>query len=316
MAKEFAISPGELNSYGFRVLPSGIDITQYLKNPVLLYMHRRGFDGESMPIGTVKNLRFDGDRLIGEPEFDMDDPFAEKIAKKWEKGVLRMVSPGLDPKEWSTAAEHLLPGQTHATATKSKMIEISIADIGSNDGSLQLYKEGKLIQLSSGADSGFVPLLSSAPEADPLPDPTKTTTPNNNDMKEILLALGLPETATEAEAVAAINTMKSATEKIELSRIETAVDGAIHQKKVTADKRDQLITLGKTAGFENLQITLSMLTPVQKLTDLIHPSTTGGTSSDKKFVELSATELETLRTNNKPEYIRLYQAEFGFPPEL
>ena len=35
------ISNSSVNSYGGRVLTTGIDITQYQKNPILLYMHMR-----------------------------------------------------------------------------------------------------------------------------------------------------------------------------------------------------------------------------------------------------------------------------------
>ena len=47
MAKDFIINTSGLNSYGTRVLTPGIDLTQYKRNPVLLYMHTRGFDGKS-----------------------------------------------------------------------------------------------------------------------------------------------------------------------------------------------------------------------------------------------------------------------------
>ena len=52
--KEVVINTSGLNSYGSRVLTSGLDITQYCRNPVLLWMHRRG--GDSMPIGRMENL--------------------------------------------------------------------------------------------------------------------------------------------------------------------------------------------------------------------------------------------------------------------
>ena len=54
MAKDFIINTSGLNSYGTRVLTPGIDLTQYKRNPVLLYMHTRGFDGKSTPIGRSR----------------------------------------------------------------------------------------------------------------------------------------------------------------------------------------------------------------------------------------------------------------------
>ena len=51
MGKRVRISNDRLNSYGTRVLTSGMDTEQYSRNPVLLYMHERG-----NVIGYVKDL--------------------------------------------------------------------------------------------------------------------------------------------------------------------------------------------------------------------------------------------------------------------
>ena len=52
MGKRVRISNDRINCYGTRVLTSGLDISQYEKNPVLLYMHQRG-----TVIGRVKNIK-------------------------------------------------------------------------------------------------------------------------------------------------------------------------------------------------------------------------------------------------------------------
>lgn len=116
MAKDMIISTSRLNCYGSRVMTAGIDIEQYKKNPVLLWMHRRSFgSGSPLPIGRVENLRFEGDALKGTPVFDENDPFAKQIADKWENGFLKMCSAGIDIIETSVDPTHLLPGQTRAT---------------------------------------------------------------------------------------------------------------------------------------------------------------------------------------------------------
>ena len=38
MGKRVRISNDSLNSYGTRVLTAGMDVEQYMRNPVLLYM--------------------------------------------------------------------------------------------------------------------------------------------------------------------------------------------------------------------------------------------------------------------------------------
>lgn len=323
MAKDFIINTSGLNSYGTRVLTPGIDLTQYKRNPVLLYMHTRGFDGKSTPIGRVENIRVEGDELRGTPMFDMKDPFAAEIGRKWEEGFIRMCSAGLEPVELSTATEHLLPCQSRATVVRSKLVEVSIVDIGSNDDALQLYEpSGKFLRLASGVESEIVPLLKNAntpPAAEPAPGDDNGNNQNLFSMNKILLTLGLPATATEDDAVNAITKLQGEAAKVaplELARIETAVDAAIDAKKATADKRDTLITLGKNAGFEALQSTIAMLTPVQKPTQLINPTSGAapGSSVELSYSQMSDEQLRKLEKENPNEFIRLFKAEFGFAP--
>ena len=160
MSKEAIISTPRLNSYGSRVLTEGIDLEQYSKNPILLYMHRRGSRND-MPIGIMENLRVEGDTLYGTPHFDKDTEEERNISKKWDRGTLRMLSAGLDVIEWSEDPALLVAGQIRPTVTKSKLIEVSVVDIGSNDDALQvnLYREGKLLTLAAGEENPDLPLL-------------------------------------------------------------------------------------------------------------------------------------------------------------
>ena len=153
MAKEVVISNSRLNSRGYRILTEGIDLTQYTRNPVLLWQHNRPWRGtkdEVLPIGKMENLRVDGDNLIGTPVFDENDDFARQIKAKWEGGFLKMVSAGLEVIELSERAEHLVIGQTRATVSKSKLIEVSIVDIGANDDAIVLYSNGEILKLNMG----------------------------------------------------------------------------------------------------------------------------------------------------------------------
>ena len=65
MSKRVRISNDSLNSYGTRVLTSGMNVEQYCRNPVLLYQHERG-----QVIGYVKDLKVDNDEVTGELMFD------------------------------------------------------------------------------------------------------------------------------------------------------------------------------------------------------------------------------------------------------
>lgn len=324
MAKEVIISTSGLNCYGGRVLTSGIDLTQFQKNPLLLWMHRRSFDRDAMPIGRIDNLRTDGDRLIGTPVFDQNDEFAKKIESKWENGFLRMASAGIEIIETSDAPEHLLQGQTRHTITRCRLEEVSIVDMGGNDEALQLYdRSGKALKLAAGEDSDALPLL--VPEKNNNPSGTAPDGKADNQTnkltqsmnKEILQLLGLSETATEQEAVGALRLLKEKADKVEtlqLASITAVVDGAIAEKRITADKKEHFVNLGKAAGIDSLRETLSLMQPVRKPTEVIHQTDAPRDDEPKTYAKLSdvpAAELEKLREEKPQDYERLYKAEYG-----
>lgn len=324
MAKEVIISTSGLNCYGGRVLTSGIDLTQFQKNPLLLWMHRRSFDRDAMPIGRIDNLRTDGDRLIGTPVFDQNDEFAKKIESKWENGFLRMASAGIEIIETSDAPEHLLQGQTRRTITRCRLEEVSIVDMGGNDEALQLYdRSGKVLKLAAGEDNDALPLL--APEKKDDPSGTASDGKDNNQTnkstqsmnKEILQLLGLSETATEQEAVGALRLLKEKADKVEtlqLASITAVVDGAIAEKRITADKKEHFVNIGKAAGIDSLRTTLSLMQPVKKPTEVIHQTDAPRDDEPKTYAKLSdvpADQLEKLREERPQDYERLYKAEYG-----
>lgn len=317
MPKEAVISTPRLNSYGARVLTEGIDLEQYQKNPVLLYMHRRGRK-EDMPIGIMENLRVEGDTLYGTPKFDDDTEDERNINKKWERGTLRMLSAGLDILEWSEEPALLVAGQTRPTITKSKLIEVSVVDIGANDDALQvgLYHEGKLLSLAAGEENAHLPLLTVSAKED-----NEEQTPNNNQqkkMEKILLKLGLAPNATEDEAVAAIGKLQEEKSAMALARITDAVETAIKEKRITADKKEKYLSLGKTLGLADLNALFADMTPAQKPLDLVRPNGSGQSAGSATLTWASATpeQLQELRENNKEEYVRLYKENFGFAPEF
>lgn len=334
--KEAIISTERVNSYGSRVITAGIDYSQYEKNPILLFMHRRGRK-EDMPIGIMTNLRVENGVLYGTPKFDDDTEDERNISKKWDRGTLRMLSAGLDVLEWSEDPALLSEGQTRPTVTKSKLIEVSVVDIGSNDDALQvgLYHEGKLLTLAAGEESDHLPLLSRSPakaQGDAAPATThknEQTKKNNSccasgkpitnsNMEKIILKLGLAPGATEDQAVEAIGQLQEAKNSMTLARLNDAVDTAIKEKRITADKKEKYLNLGKQVGLDSLNALLADMTPAQKPLDLVKPTAGGSASPDVKLTWATATaeQLADLRDNNRAEYVRLYKENFGFAPEI
>lgn len=310
--REFVFSSQEkINGVGSRVMSAGIDVEQYRKNPVLLYMHQR-FGKEDMPIGRVDDIRLEGIQWIGRPVFDLDDPYAKRIADKWEKGFLKMCSPVLEIIETSTDPSVMLPGQTRPTVTRSKLVEISIADIGSNDDHLQLSYQGNVLKLAHGEPCDALPLLTANQPAKGI----NTEQQMNEDLKTIALALGLPESSTREQIVAAIAPMKEQAAQVEtlrLAAVTAAVDRAIEDKRITADKKDHFLALGKAAGIESLNETLALMKPAAKPTDVIRQ---GRETLALKFDDLSPEQLEQMRTSDREKYCTLYKEKYGYRPSF
>ena len=63
MSKRVRISNESVNSYGFRVLTSGMEVAQYQRNPVLLYMHERG-----QVIGYMKDVQVKDGKAVARGE--------------------------------------------------------------------------------------------------------------------------------------------------------------------------------------------------------------------------------------------------------
>lgn len=312
MGKRVRITNDSLNSYGTRILTSGMEMGQYERNPVLLYQHNRG-----QVIGYVKDIRVENNEVTGELMFDCASELSQRCKKQFEFGSLRMVSVGIDVLETSEAKEHLVQGQTRATITKSKLFEVSLVDIGANDDAIVLHKDGELITLSKDEKSSYLPLIS-----------------NNQiltkmEQKTLCLLLGLPETADEAAIKAAIGDLKKSqaeftkleAEKatLELERLTSAVDKAIGEKRIDATKKDQFVELGKKVGYQELQNVFAAMSPQTKLSAVIgHQggAPTGGEKTYKKLSEVSSDEILKLRKEQPEEYKRLYKAEYGIECEL
>lgn len=313
MSKRVRISNDSLNSYGTRVLTSGMNTEQYCRNPVLLYQHERG-----NVIGYVKDLKVENDEVTGELMFDEASELSKRCKKQYEFGSLRMVSVGIDILEMSDEKSNLVQGQTSPTITKSKLFEVSLVDIGANDDAIVLKKDGKRITL--GRD-GECPL----PQLNINPNKSK----KEMEAKTIALQLGLPETATEAEitvklgelnaAKAENETLKKEKETLTLAGITQAVETAIGEKRIGAEKKEQFVELGKKVGLEELQNVFAAMSPQVKLSQTIgHQggAPTGQSATYQKLSEVPGDKVLELREKQPDEYKRLYKAEYGMECEI
>lgn len=307
--QRFICSDETLNSYGFWVLTSGINLERFLKNPVMLWNHSRSYGSKNdvLPIGYWKDLRIENGCLTAEPVFDEKDDFAQQIASKVEQQVVRACSIGIRILTTSCEDNYMKPGQTRETVIACELREISLCDIPANGNAVAvaLYDaQDRLIGLHEVSDT-CLPLFINP----------------NKEMKKVIEALGLLEDATEEMAVNAItklrerlteleNAQKEATEKA----LREMVNAAIHQRRTTEDKRETYMSIGRKAGVEALRAVLEELSAPMRPSDIIHHDDVD--PSDKKFSEYTADALESMRANDPQRYCALFEAEYGFKPEI
>lgn len=316
------ISTSSINSYGGRVLTSGIDFSQFKKNPLLLYMHMRADEigrlgGKNPVLGTVENIKVEGDNLVGEMKFSETNPFAQEVKALYEENTLKMVSAGLKSIEWSDDPATLLPGQNYSTLTKSKLREVSCCDLGSNDDSLRLYDENdKIIELNAGDINAFPPIRMNA----------DSINKNKLEMKEVLGILNLKDDTDESGVVASIKELqlraaradeleakiKEDAEKVVLSLVEKAVV----DKKITADKKEIFLSIGRSAGIEALNASLEAINPVVDVAGAILRGQTNAKIelTAEKWDELDRSkgdDMAKLKSEDPETYKALYRAKYG-----
>lgn len=322
MGKRIRISNETLNCYGTWVKTEGADIEQFQRNSVLLYMHWRG-----MIIGSMKDVRIEGNDITGEPYFDEVREESKILKQQWEKGTLKMCSPNFEIIEMSEDPALLKPGQTRPTVTKCKLVEVSMVDIGGNDDNLvMLSYQGNELKLAAGEDCPALPLLKTNSGEAPQNNNPKTEETMNVDFKAIALKLGLPETATEAEILAKVGILlgyqtanvelRSQLDAMKLAGVTQMVDDAIRAGKFNADKKEHFINLGKTMGAEGLKLTLDSMAVVTKPMQLLNPggnAAAGGMAAGQwnKLSEVPEAQLKLMRENDPEKYRALYKAEYG-----
>jgi hypothetical protein len=337
MAKTFILHDESLNTFGFWIKTSGLVLDQFIKNPTMNFMHiRPGDDGNQgremlLPIGTWTNIRVEGTQLLADPEFDMDDDFAKRIAGKVEKGILKMASAGITPITWSDDSKLLKPGQIRPTLLKGTMVEASIVDRGSNMNAFQLYDENmQLITLSQDPLKCEVPLI-------------KLT--NNYEMKTVFGLLKLADTANEAEAYQAIlklnerlttleaDKVKLEADKVKLEgdilklkqgdetaqkeKINTLVDEAVKARKILAANKADYVALAEK-DFDNTKKILDGMAPISKLTETGTDVTLAEKYKGKTWKELDKVEgaLAEIKLKDPNHFKELFKVEFGKEPTL
>lgn len=270
--KKFILSTSGLNSYGFRILTEGADLEQFKKNPVMLFNHSRDNEHYAGPVGRWNNIAIDGDSIIAESDFDMNDAKATVLADKVEHGFLRAASFGIKILETSDDAALMLPGQLLPTVTKWKAVEASVCDIPSNDDSLILYNANdEMIELTQ---QGLVNFFT--------PSPQTQTADDMELLKQVNTALNLSADTNAALTLTALqnianehNSLKTQNEQLKAENnamhaelIDGLVQLAVEQKKISATQKPIYAELMKK-DFDNTRKLIDGIKPAINLAQAI-----------------------------------------------
>lgn len=334
-SKRFVIISNKVNNYGYRVDTAGMDLTQYVKNPILLFMHSRAYSTSSIkPLGHMQSLqREDNGDITGIPFFTESTEQAKEIYAMVEDGTYRMLSAGFEIIDTSDDPKQLLPGQRYHTITKSKLREVSVVDIGGDDNALCLYHAGEIVQLDNANDtSAIIPIIKQLN--------------NQNKMNEhlipLLTLLGLKTDGTAEQLINAIQALQLKEQKAtnELSELQNQIvtlndtigtlqqaaqdaeiDGvltqAVNERKITEGQKPFYKLMG-SSNLDNLKELFSTMPTMATLQEQLGDA--GGDSANP-LLKLSYDEahkrdgaLAEIKTKYPEHYKQIYKARYGKEP--
>lgn len=330
--KTFVLLDETLNEYGFWIPLAGLDIDQFKKNPIMLWMHNRSWRGtedEVLPIGRWDNVRVEDGKLLADAVFDENDEFASKIGDKVENGFLKMASVGVRIMVLSSDPKDLKPGQTRETPTKCKLKEASIVDIGGLDNALSLAfydADDKLIELSDKPENLPIKLLSNE---------NNQQTETMIDLKKTVGLLKLTDKANDEEISAEVQKLQDSEAKLKsendtltlkLKSLEdkqanenkaeaiALVDAAVKEGRLDAAGKESFLKL-----FESDHATAKVtLAAIPKRTSIKEEIKDEKNLSDaEKLSKLSWEELdkqgklETLKAANLDSFKAKFKEKFG-----
>lgn len=142
---EFVVSTNAWDSHGERINVDGINVKDFMKNPVVLWGH----DGFNLPIAKASKVWKDAGKLMAKAKFFLDDAFSNKIYKYIVEGRLSAVSIGGMVEEWADDG---------LTVSKMTMKEFSVVSVPANPEALAVNKSmilnsDELLQLNALANS-------------------------------------------------------------------------------------------------------------------------------------------------------------------
>lgn len=293
MKKTFILSDSErLNSYGFRIDLGGLKLDRFRSNPIMLFNHK----GENI-IGCWSNVRIEGNKLLAEPDFDVEDPLGKEISRKVEKGYLKGCSAAVCIKKMKETDEGLV-------ATESELMEASIVAVPSDAGAIMLYDENSEPTTLEAIKLNFN-------------KNTKKSMDKFELTAQTLTSLGLQTNAT-AEAVQQAVSLKDAKivelqAKItgfEKEKVTELIDQAVAEKRIGADEKDTYMALAEK-DYEGVKKILSKMRGVAPVVTQLNAKGAALKYEGKTWDELDKSGmLASLKAEDPDTYKLLYDIKF------
>lgn len=320
----FILLDGTITTYGFRVLPDGVDLSQFERNPIMFYYH----EDYKLPIGTWTNIRKENGMLLADAVLDYadDDKEVQRIIGKIERGIIKMASVGLRKAEWSNDAAYKLDGQELPTAIKSIMREASIVPIGGNNNALRLYDN----------DDSEIDLSDEIKLSDFIKPYKQKITMNEELLKELNLSDKADDKAVVAAIVALKDGLKTAqddrdalqkkidalalADKESKKALFTAeVEKAIKDGRINAAGKDHLVKL-YDSNPDDAEKFLQSIPARASVTEQINQASQATTTELADLTAKSWDELDksgkliTLKDKYPDAYKDKYKEKFGVEP--
>jgi len=133
----FKITSDKIDRIGDKIIPNGIDISDYLQNNIVLYNH----DYETIIGNSIISMSENGKEMYADAYFDEESDISKRVKRQIQKGTLKAASIGLrvlettqrEPTVSEQALINAVPWVKKVTdITKSQLIEWSVVTIPMN----------------------------------------------------------------------------------------------------------------------------------------------------------------------------------------
>lgn len=304
--KKFILSDSSVNVYGYRLLTSGFQLSQYQKNPIGYYMHRR----EEGIVLKWEDIAIEDDNVVGYPVINLAHPKGEQLFNEVSNGFLNAASVGhIVVLEHSNYPDLMLPGQTGPTITRWYNKECSLVDIPGNANALTTLYDAQenLLNLSDISTTALLPMGSITAIAQALALPANASPQLvHESVLQLQHNLSAARTlcATQAQQLLELEQQLASIEaKASEAELQTILADATTKGKITQAAAQRLATDYATniPALKELMATLPVYTPLSAILSTTKQSD-DWTWDDYVKNDPDGKALQHLKQNNPDKY--------------